>query len=340
VTAFNQTLEADPSDTTVLNQLGYAYAFSGNPDAAVATLRRYQTLRPSDANALDSTGDVYLIGGKLADAEKFYLQALDKDPNFQGGGDLFKAAMARLMSGDVAGADGLEKRLESLHAAAHDAALPVRQAEWAWTTGRRTEAVRQLAAFAQTVENGPMKEMASRAYSEVAVWQLMLGDRAAAADTLRKAIQFAGPSSAGSALLVRFLVQPAASAAEWKARADQLFRNPAQASVRDLMLAQALLLDGHFDAAQPLLQHLYDAGDSNGEGMPVLLAWADLETGKLDEAAALLRFNTVPPLGGPSLLEPLYFPRIYDLRARVAAKKGRPEEARAAVGLYKRLSGM
>jgi hypothetical protein len=45
-------------------------------------------------------------------------------------------------------------------------------------------------------------------------------------------------------------------------------------------------------------------------------------------------------LGGPSLLEPLYFPRIYDLRARVAAKKGRPEEARAAVGLYKRLSGM
>lgn len=337
-TAFQKTLAAQPDDTAMLNELAYSQAYTGKLDAALATLRRYQAIRPADPNALDSTGDVYLISNHLPEAEKFYLQTFDKDPKFQNGGDLFKAAMAHLMTGDIAGADALEKRIEDLRTGVHDPALPFRQAEWAWLTGRRKSAMRQLAGFALSVENGPLKEFASRAYSELALWQLLLGDHLAADASLRQAIQFAGRSSIGSLLLVRFLSQPSVSASEWAARADQLFRNPAQASIKDLMLAYALLLDKHFDAAAPLLQRIYDSGAGGDEALPVLLAWSDLETGRVDQAAELLRLNPVPPMNSPGLFVPLYFPRLYDLRARIEEKQGRHEESRAAAQLYQKLT--
>lgn len=339
VIAFQKVLGFQPDDAAMLNELAYSQAYGGNLDAALATLHRYQTTHPNDPNALDSTGDVYLIYGRLPDAEKFYLQAYRKEPNFQAGGDLFKAAMAHLMTGDVAGADALEKRVEEARQAAHDPAVPFRRAEWSWISGRRKLALTQLSAFAQSCENGPLKELASRGYSEMAVWQLLLEDRAAADAMLRKAFQFAGPSTAGSALLVRFLLQPAASPAEWTSRADLLLRNPAQAALRDLMLAQAFLMNRQFDSAAPLLQHLYDSGGTADESLPVLLAWADLETGRLDRAAELLRWNPVPPMGGQGFFMAIYFPSVFDLRSRVAEKQGRHEDSRAAAQVFQHLVG-
>ena len=43
--------------------------------AAMNALRRYQSLRPADANPIDSLGDVSLLGGHLGEAEGFYLEA-------------------------------------------------------------------------------------------------------------------------------------------------------------------------------------------------------------------------------------------------------------------------
>jgi tetratricopeptide (TPR) repeat protein len=342
--AYRQILAMEPDNPAALNSLGYAYAYSGNLDVALASLRRYQTLRPNDANALDSTGDVYLISGNLSAAEKFYQQAFRKDPNFQGAGseagDLFKAAMARLMTGDIPGADALARQYDDARTAAHDPAVPYRQAEWSWITGRRKQACQQLAAFAQRCGNGPLKELASRAYSELALWSLMLDDRDGAGEMLRKSMQFAGPNSAATAVLVRFLAQSPAPAAEWTNRAGLLFRSPAQSPVKDLWLAYAFLLNQQFDAASGAVQRLYDGG-ANGadEALPVLLAWTRVETGRVSDAAGLLRFNPVPPLSGTSLFTSLYFPRLYYLRGVVAEKQGRHEEARAAFQLFLKLSG-
>ncbi|HJZ98342.1 MAG TPA: tetratricopeptide repeat protein, partial [Candidatus Solibacter sp.] len=103
--AYDKASALAPEDADLLNQLGYAATQSGDLDAGVAALKRYRTMRPKDANALDSLGDVHLIAGKLSQAESYYLEAYKLDPAFLTGGDLLKAAMARLLAGDVAAAD-------------------------------------------------------------------------------------------------------------------------------------------------------------------------------------------------------------------------------------------
>ena len=87
----------------MLNTLGYAAGQAGDLDAAMSALRRYATLRPNEPNPLDSMGDVNLSAGRFADAENFYLQSFKKDPKFENNNGLMKAALARLLSGDVAG---------------------------------------------------------------------------------------------------------------------------------------------------------------------------------------------------------------------------------------------
>jgi hypothetical protein len=107
-----------------------------------------------------------------------------------------------------------------------------------------------------------------------------------------------------------------------------------------MALADALLMAKEYQAALPLLQQMYDSGSPvAGEGLPVLLAWADLETGHVQEAAALLGSN--PPLSDSGLnwSTPLYFPRIFYLRAVAAEKQGKPGEARENWRIFKALSG-
>jgi len=278
----------------------------------------------------------------LPEAEKFYLQAIRKDPNFQGSAsaDLYKAAMSRLMTGDIPGADALEKQFDDARSAAHDQTVPFRRAEWAWLTGRRKQAYQQLTEFAQHTETGPLKELSSRAYSQLALWSLMLGDTNAASEMVRKAIQTVGPTSAATAALVRFLALPPAPASEWTARAGLIFHDERQASAKDLWLLHAFLLNREFDEAAAAAQRLTEgSADNRDESLPVMQAWALAESGHVDQAADLLRFNPVPPITGPGLFTPFYFPRLYYLRGMVAGKQGKHEEARAAWQLFLKLSG-
>jgi tetratricopeptide (TPR) repeat protein len=121
--AYRHALEVQPENFNLLNQLGYAAAYAGDFDAGLAALGRYRQLRPNDANALDSLGDLNFLAGHLREAEELYLQANKKDPNFLPtgpGGDLFKAAMAIAMTGDIAAADDLDKQFAEARAGAHD----------------------------------------------------------------------------------------------------------------------------------------------------------------------------------------------------------------------------
>jgi tetratricopeptide (TPR) repeat protein len=340
VLSFRKLLEVEPEDVNALNQLGYAAAYAGSFDTALDVLGRYQALRPAEANPLDSQGDVNLLAGRLRQAENLYLQAAKKDPTFQSGGDLWKAAMARLMSGDAAGADTLAQQYIQAREAAKDPVVEYRKAEWSWIGGRRKPACQQLETFARGAGNGPLREFASRAYSQLAIWSLVLGDRAAAAQLAQKGALLAGPSSAGAAMVARFLAQPPASASEWSVRAERLFANPSENSLKNFALAYALLLDRQFQPASPLLKQLYDGANPEGDpGLPVMLAWTCLETGRANDAAPLLRLNPIPPANGVSMFASFYFPRIYYLRGLVAEKEGKPDEARANYQLFRQLSG-
>lgn len=331
VEAYRKVLQLQPNEMSAVNQLAYSQGSAGDFEGAVATIRRYRTLRPADANPLDSEGDIQLMYGHLPEAEDLFVQADKKDRKLLGGGDLLKAAMARLMTGDVPGAGALYQQYAAVRGEQHDPTLPIQNAEWRWFSGNRKAAQDELRSFAQSMEAGPRKDLASRAYTVLSIWMLTAGDRSAAAQTSLKAATLAAPGNANEAVVARFLSQPSAAAAEWTARADQIFRNAPQSAVRNLTLAYALLLDRQFTAAEPLLAKVYGEPDSD-PGLPILLAWSLVESGKPKEAAPLLRLNPVPQFNGFATFTPLYFPRLYDLRARVS------DNAKANRELYEKLS--
>ncbi|MGE5646894.1 MAG: hypothetical protein ACM336_13995 [Acidobacteriota bacterium] len=129
---YEQALRAQPGDVTLLNQLGYMRAWAGDLAGAVEALSQYRALRPNEANPIDSLGDAHYYLGRFAEAGKLYLEAHAKDASFLGGGELYKAAWARLMQGDLAGADELFARFVK---ARKDAAYLT--ALWEHATGRK-----------------------------------------------------------------------------------------------------------------------------------------------------------------------------------------------------------
>jgi Flp pilus assembly protein TadD len=341
VRANQKALAIEPDNVSAMNQLGYSAAYTGHLDIAMSALERYRTLRPADANALDSMGDVNLLVGRLREAETFYLQAAKQDRNFLNGGDFFKAAMARLMSGDVEGADELHKQFVDARAVAKDPLANYHRAQWQWISGRRKAGFSEMQAFAQKAETGSIRDAASEAYSQLAIWSLALGDRVTAARLAQKAATLAAtPVTANFAALVGFLANPPASAAEWESRAAQVFPANVPDEQRKLAIAYALVAGKEFAAAAKVLEPLYNAGGSNAEqGLPVLLAWADLESGKTKEAAGLLRYNLIPATNGVAPLSAFDFPRIEYLRGRLAEMSGNAEQAQSYYKLFRKLSG-
>ena len=338
--ALEKASELEPENVLVLNTLGYYAVDAGDLAAGMAALQRYQALRPAEANPLDSMGDISLATGHLADAERLYLAAHKKDSNFLADADMMKAAMVRLYQGDLPGAQELAKQYLEARQAAKDPGTAYRSAEWLWISGQRREGMHQLESFAAGVQTGQFRELASRANAELTVWNLVLGDRAAAAKTAQQAMALSGPTSIGAAVLAAFLAQPPATAAEWKARAQQRFAAEQLAPVRNLASVYSLLLNSDFAEAQAMLKQMYDSGTSLAdEGLPYVLAWTYLETGNTGEAAALLRPNPAPNANGPGPFAVFFFPRLFYLRGELAEKAGNRDDAHKNYELFLKLSG-
>jgi TolB-like protein len=293
---YRQALARDPDNVAILNQLGYSEAYAGDLASAVKDLTRYRDLRPREANPLDSLGDVNYHAGRFAEAEKWYLEAHARDASFLAGGELYKAAWARLMTGDLAGAGALFAKYMQ---ARPDALAPYRQAQWEYLTGRRREGMARLAAM-----DTPL------AAAQLALWQLETGDREGARQNALRA-------DAGTALgsIVRFLTMPPGSPADWTKRAAAAFPAPQQAAIREYAVAYALLYSKQFRAAAGPLQALY-ARTPPGSGEPVeaVLAWALAECGDTKRAAALAATNPIPDPAGEHPFLSLSFPRILFLR--------------------------
>jgi Flp pilus assembly protein TadD len=326
--SFQKAVELEPRDAGTWNLLGYAAAYAGDLPAGTAALQRYQALTPTGANPLDSLGDIYLISGKLTEAEQYFQQSFQKEPDFNNQGSLLKIAIARLYGGDVTAADQAAGRYFAARAKANDPILEYRKAQWLWLTGRRKQGLQQMMAFADAAENTPVRDSASRAIAEVGVWKLMLGDRAGALQLAERAFRVASPPARGNGAVAGFMAMPPASASEWSVRAERQFGGPGQNNIRDFALTYALLVNKEFQAAGLQLKQMWDSGTPIAdEGMPVMLAWTLLETGKPQEAAALLKFNPVPNANGLTPYASFYLPRIFYLRGKVAQKEGRDASA-------------
>ena len=142
---YRRVIAMESASAAAWNGLGYAEGEAGNLDAARQALESYARRPGQETNALDSLGEVHFMNGRFAEAEKYFLQAVARDPNFLGGAPLQKAAYARWLTGDLPGADALMRRYLEARAAQKDPAAVWREATWLYATGRPKDALTKLA---------------------------------------------------------------------------------------------------------------------------------------------------------------------------------------------------
>jgi tetratricopeptide (TPR) repeat protein len=328
---YEKALEREPASVALLNEAGYAQAYARDLEAAVKSLSRYRELRPLQANPLDSLGDVNFLLGQFSRAGKYYLEAYAREPSFLMGGETYKAAWARLLAGDLKGADETFAKYLQARQGFRDPLVPYRQAQWEYLTGRRSQAIARLDRVAQE----PQPALASLAVAQLSIWMLETGNPARARQyALRTA-----PSSSLSTVC-RFLTEPLASASEWAARAERAFQGPSEAWLKHYALASALLLSKSFpEAAVQLTKLSGETPPGSQDPVDVLLAWALVETGSFKQAEDLLALTPLPdPVREHPLLS-LSFPRVLFLRAVVQEKLGRRDQAKANYELFLQLSG-
>jgi len=261
-------LNVSPEDVDALNQEGYARAWGGDFAGALTALRQYVQMKPADPNPLDSVGDVDYMYRKFPDAAASYLQANAKSPQFQTGGELYKAAWAQFKAGDRVKADASFHQFRAVREKASATGLDLFEADWLYRTGRLKEAVEML-------RKAPASPIVS---SQLAVWDLLAGDRAAAA----KEFAGVGPMPSAAVLIARFASLPSATAAEWQDRSEKFIRGNGADALRHLALALALILDRKKDAARPMMEKIVESSPATDFFSRAVLAKLKGEQPKLE----------------------------------------------------------
>lgn len=233
---------ADPDDTAAWNELGYARAGNHDLRGAMQALQQYQKLLPADnPNGLDSLGEVSFFLGEFTAAEQYFLDANQKNANALGGRELLKAAEARMMTGDLAGADRIFARQPRL--------TELDRALWEFITGRRKQAIARL----QAVQRNPAVSL------QLEVWNAQTG---------------AGPVPAGGNDSLSRAVTPLLSGQfrEAVALLEPLYRatTPSEGGQIRTLLAWAYARSGQPQAAAKLLDLYPIPLASSGSGNAML----------------------------------------------------------------------
>lgn len=241
-----------PNDPLTWNSLGYARSYAGDYQGALAALREYERLRPKDANPPDSIGDLNYSFRKFGDAAASYMDAHMKQPDFQQGGDLYKAAWAKFRAGDKAGAESLFSQFSTERAKSSTGIVELYAADWLYRTGHESEAIAALRKLVSETASAPLR---ADAYAQLTIWDLLQRDRAQAA---KDAISIGPNPSSPPVFMARFAALPSAPADEWEVRAERMIP-PSQTALRKMALGYALLLDGKREAALPVWEQIVDS---------------------------------------------------------------------------------
>ncbi|HEY6389949.1 MAG TPA: tetratricopeptide repeat protein, partial [Bryobacteraceae bacterium] len=314
IRSYEAASKLDEDDHVIWNQLGYAYAFAQDLAGARRALETYQkSLAPGDANGLDSLGEVSFYLGDFTGAEKYFLEANAKNAAAQGGGELLKAAQARLMTGDLPGADGLFQRYLKATQAAQSELAGYQQAQWEFLTGRRKAGMQRLE---QILSKLPGEGPAVGA-CQLSIWKLQTGDPQGAVSMADQAVKSARSPA------VRNMSAMCRSVAE----GSKANSNSPVANAFGLMLARK------YADALPLIEKIYRETDPSFDGqVRALLAWAYVENGRAADAKQLVALYPIPMAAGDPLFASLIFPRFLYLRGVVLGSKQSRE-------LYLKLGG-
>lgn len=312
---YREAARLNPNDPDIWNQLGYALAYGQDLAGARDALEQYQRLDPEGFNPPDSLGEVSFYLGDFEGAAKYFIDAAKRNP-----AELVKAAEARLMTGDLAGADALMQRYLAQAQGPQRAPAAYEQAQWEYLTGRHRNGVLRLEMISPRLEG----DLASLALSQLSVWKLEEGDAKKAADLANQAAASAlTPQTRNLSALCR-LIALGSEASSGSRLEDAYVR----------------LFGRKFQEAVPLLEAVYHGTSPSADGqIRTLLAWAYVETGRTADAAKLLVRYPIPLSSGDPVLAALIFPRYLFLRGEVLEKEGKRDEARKAEALYLKYSG-
>lgn len=315
VMEYRAAVHLDPEALPVWNQLGYALAWSGDLNGARDALAQYQRLAPGNLNAIDSQGEVSYMLGDFKSASEDFEKASAKNPS-----ELLKAAEARLMAGDLQGADGLFLKHLGPGAKVQNGA-GYQMAQWEFMTGRRNAGMARMEKLAQ----GSSGDFQALALSQLSIWKLDGGDKKAAADLARQA------AAAAQNPVARKMSAIAAAIAA----------GGATSSGSKVVDAYALLFAKKYREAVPLLQAAYAETNPSVDGeIRTLLAWAYVETGAIEQAASLVESTPfVLSFGEPQFTTPI-LARYLFVRSAVLEHQGKKNEARNSQELYSKYAGI
>jgi tetratricopeptide (TPR) repeat protein len=320
LSALKRIVEADPNDTNAIIALGesemtahryaqaaavfakgtapelinlqaYALMFGGDEAKALAAVHEYQKALPDQANPFDSEGDIQFFFGQFAEAEKSYLRASAKDPEFIQGGELWKAARARLMTGDVAGATEIFKTYEQDRIKAKDLSIGFRAATWQYLTGDRKGVIASMQKVADQAPNLPLKTLA---LVQAAIWELQMGRSQDAIRNTETVIRAGQTPNALAAALVRFAAQDLASVGDLEGRADHMFNGNSASLLRQLAVGYTLMFARRYDEAVPVWKRIYEESNPSDQSIAFIYATALQKSGHAAEAAPLLKYNAIP----------------------------------------------
>jgi tetratricopeptide (TPR) repeat protein len=298
----------DPDEAQTWNELGYALAWAKDLSGAREALAQYQRLAPGDPNALDSEGEVSYMLGDFKSAGEYFERAAARNPV-----ELLKAAEARLMMGNLQGADALFVKRWGPAKAQKSAGYQMSQ--WEFLTGRRKAGMDRMEKLTPELEG----DLRSLAFSQLAFWKLEAGDSKSAAGLANEAAMSAqSPQVRGLSAVCQYLASGTTASSGFK--------------VAD---AYALLFAKKYREALPLLRAIYAETNPSADGQArTLLAWAYVETGAMDQAAKLIDPYPLPLSSGEPLFASLFFPRYLLLRSAVLEHQGKQDEARKSRELY------
>ncbi len=311
VAAYRRAVETAPYHSGLWNEFGYALVWAGRPDEGMRALDEYARLEPNSANPPDSKGEVALISGRFGEAIQHFEESYRKDPKFNNGAALEKAAYAAYLEGNKARAGSyVDRFLDSLGGSAKPGSRLIR-ARWQMAFGDVAGAVEGFekldpAVAALVVAAGGDLEEAGRRMK-------------------------ANPAVGGAG--IRFVL-----AGEG--------RFPGQAAeMAELAPARGLsaALRGRWgEAGAELSKALLriPANTPKASLMREAIAWTLVMEKKHAEAAKLVGSQwPLPGLSGFDETSLLVYPNLFYTRAEIALSQGKKDEARKQYDLFVQYSG-
>ena len=163
VRSYQEASVLNPEDPRIWNELGYALAWTRNLQGARRALQEYERLAPGDVNAVDSLGEVSFFLGDFEAAAKYFERAAGRSR-----AEFLKAAEARLMLGDLAGADAFFAKYA---AGLRPEAAAYQLAQWQFLTGRKSAGIAAMKKLAAELSGEPQ----TLARSQLAIWEGSIG---------------------------------------------------------------------------------------------------------------------------------------------------------------------